>query len=152
MAKQKTKYIFKRKSKVCYTTIPNHILNDVRLSWGEKGQLVYLLSKPDDWMVYANELNKHSRDGRRLTNRYLKKLEEFGYISKSKKRNKQGRFDGWEYFVYAIPYKNQSLVVVHRPTSEKRSVGEPERQLEKYIEGCVERGKTLPKARKAGRA
>ena len=117
------KSIFRKKSRIHYTQIPNYILNNKNLSWGAKGLLCYLLSKPDDWQVYESEIATHSKDGRRLTHRYFGELLERGYMTKDKRRDDKGRFDGWEYCVYAIPFINQSLVVVHPPTSEKRSVG-----------------------------
>ena len=119
----KKKSIFRKKSRINYTQIPNYILNNKSLSWGAKGLLCYLLSKPDDWQVYEGEIGTHTRDGRRLTHRYFGELLDRGYMSKSKRRDERGRFDGWEYMVYAIPFINQSLVVVQTPRSEKRSVG-----------------------------
>ena len=75
-------------------------LEDVRLSWKAKGLLAYLLTLPDDWKIYVEELSKHSKDGTSSTTTAIKELMENGYIRREKIRNSKGQFKGYIYRVY----------------------------------------------------
>ena len=81
----------------------NKHLKDENLSWQSKGLLSYLLSLPDDWKIYANELTKHSKDGRTATNNTIKQLIEHGYILREKNKCEKGKFTGYSYTVNEEP-------------------------------------------------
>lgn len=51
------------KQKNNFSIIPNHVLNDKRLSFKSRGILSYLLSKPDGWTVQLKDLYNNSIDG-----------------------------------------------------------------------------------------
>ena len=47
-----------------FTMMSNVGLRDKRLSFKAKGLLAYMLSLPDDWVFYEEEITKHSTDGK----------------------------------------------------------------------------------------
>jgi DnaD/phage-associated family protein len=82
-------------------------LHDDRLSWKAKGLLAYMLSMPDDWIFYNEELMKHSPDGSSTFKAAMKELREYGYVVRRKKQDEKGRFVGWETIVYEHPVENE---------------------------------------------
>jgi len=93
-----------------YVIINKKFLQDFRLSWKSKGILAYLLSLPDDWKIYEEELVKHADDGIKALKTGIKELVKFGYIQRTKARNEQGQYVGWEYCVHetspTIPFSD----------------------------------------------
>ena len=75
-----------------YTVINNTVLKDERLSWKAKGVFCYLLSLPEDWVIYQSELLKHSTDGRESLRNAINELEEYGYLIIDKTRDEKGHF------------------------------------------------------------
>lgn len=63
-----------------YTTINNTGLKDKRLSWKAKGILAYILTLPDDWVFYREELSRHAKDGLDSLRTGMKELKEYGYL------------------------------------------------------------------------
>ena len=64
-----------------------------------KAIFLYLLSKPDDWDFYINNIADSCTDGKNAIQTGLKELEEFGYLLRKKKVNDKKRFIGWEYIM-----------------------------------------------------
>lgn len=89
-----------------FTIIDNGFVNDKNLSLKGKGLMLYLLSKPDDWQVFSNEIVKNSKDGKASVAKALKELEELGYIEREFKRGESGDFiGGYNYCVYETSIK-----------------------------------------------
>lgn len=86
-----------------YVIIDKRVLNDATLSWRAKGMLAYLLSLPDDWQIYQEELVTHSTDGITSLRSGLKELEDAGYLKRVQARDDKGRYVGWDYEVHEIP-------------------------------------------------
>jgi hypothetical protein len=63
-----------------YATIPNHILNDNRLSWKAKGLWAYIQSKYDGWDFSIDRICKDSEDGEKATRSGIQELEDAGYL------------------------------------------------------------------------
>lgn len=101
-----------------YTIINNTSLYDERLSWKAKAIHVFMLSKPDDWTFYNEEMVKWAKDGLDSFSSGLKELKQFGYVKKEKRRGKNGKFE-WVTVVYEVPQKNV------KPSSEKPCMEEP---------------------------
>lgn len=76
-----------------YKTINTSFATDERLTWGARGLLVYLLSKPDDWKVMVPDLIKQSSAGRDAVYKILKNLEETGYLQRIRTRRDDGTFE-----------------------------------------------------------
>lgn len=93
MSDKKTQ-IFRSSKKSNYTIVNNEVLRRKDLSWKAKGMLVYILSLPDDWIVYLEEIMKHSTDGKASFRSGWKELEEKGYVKRVAYRE-SGKIKEW---------------------------------------------------------
>ena len=83
-----------------YTVIDNKALQDNSISWKAKGVLSYLLSLPDDWKIYLEELTEHTTDGITATRSAVQELIKAGYITRNQLKDDKGRFDSYEYVIH----------------------------------------------------
>lgn len=86
-----TQFIREKKERD-FTVINNTVLKDARLSWKAKGLFCYLLSLPEDWIIYQSELLNHATDGRESLRNAIQELEQLGYLQIEKKRDGKGHF------------------------------------------------------------
>jgi hypothetical protein len=91
-----------------FSIIRNDTVRDARLSFGARGVLTYLLTKPDDWEVRSQDLVQQSPHGEDAILRMLKELETCGYLSRWRERNKHGRYE-WRTVVYENPADNPNF-------------------------------------------
>ena len=95
-------------------TIQNldYILNNNKLSWSEKGLLIYMDSLEDD-ILNVDKLLEISADGKDSINSIIKKLEKSGFIQKRKIRDSGGKFYGYIYDLYfnGVLYKSFNSTV-----------------------------------------
>jgi hypothetical protein len=75
-----------------FTTLPNDLIRDRRLSWKALGLVVYILSLPDDFHLRLSYLTKQKKDGRDGTRTGLKELERAGYLTIRQERGERGKF------------------------------------------------------------
>ncbi|MED3804070.1 hypothetical protein P4562_19285 [Lysinibacillus xylanilyticus] len=117
-----------------YVVMNRTALNDNRLSWKAKGIMAYMLSMPDDWVFYMDELMTHSTDGKASFRAGFNELKECGYIERKPIREGQ-RIKEWEPIVYEVPInslltdfqevENQTLLstdnnqVLNKPNTKK---------------------------------
>jgi len=104
-----------------FSIIPNDTIND-SLSWGAKGLLTYLCSKPDDWSVSVQQLCNHSKlsskpTGRDGTYTVINELISKGYMQRVQART-VGQFANAEYIVSATPLTDS-------PHTDKADTAEP---------------------------
>lgn len=85
-----------------YVVMSRAALQDEKLSWKAKGMMAYMLSMPDDWTFYLEELMKHSTDGEASFRSGFKELTDGGYVKRFPVR-KGNRIDRWETVVYENP-------------------------------------------------
>ncbi|WP_406871608.1 helix-turn-helix domain-containing protein [Aminobacter sp. P9b] len=85
-----------------YTTLPNHVFEDVRLSMEARWLLGYLLSKPDNWTVRMGDIAKKGACGRDKARRMINELVEHGYAEKDQQRE-EGRFAKLSLVIYDEP-------------------------------------------------
>ncbi len=90
-----------------YTIISNDLLEDTRLNWAAKGMLCYLLSKPDNWRVNRDHLEKQTDDGQTKVRNALSDLEEAGYLVRNRYKDDDGQFR-WEAVVYDEPQRKSA--------------------------------------------
>ena len=109
MKMRNTGLIIKSKLTEKFTTIPNSVLNDPKLSWKAKGILCKLLSNKSDWAVYKSQLQQFSTDGRDSTTNGFNELVENGYIVSIRRHNDKGQFMGYDYVVYDEPITEQPI-------------------------------------------
>lgn len=90
------------------------------LSYEAIGMLVYLMSRPEDWSVYVNELKREGA-GRDKVRGILNELQAKGYIYIKQTQNKDGTFGLNEYHAYAMPEYNPHF----QPLTENPSTDKP---------------------------
>lgn len=88
-----------------YSSISNELVGDKSLSWGARGLLVYLMSKPANWKVKTTDLIRQSPAGRDATLALLKELETARYLHRQRSNAGQGHFT-WEIFAFESPAMN----------------------------------------------
>ncbi|MFW9968603.1 MAG: hypothetical protein ACFFDF_00285 [Candidatus Odinarchaeota archaeon] len=86
-----------------YVMVNKNWINNPKMSAKAKGILLYLLSKPNDWKVYENELIKNFSDGRDSIRSGIKELIKHGHLFRYKNRTDDGKLNGYNYDVYEIP-------------------------------------------------
>lgn len=111
-----------KKHSINFVQIDKNILQNKKLSLKAKGLICYLLSLPNNWQIYKNELQQHATDGRDSTNAAFKELIKAGYIEQNRTRDKKGNFI-YNYTVYECPnYKNYPLTenpLTGNPSTDK---------------------------------
>lgn len=93
-----------------YSVISNVHINDGRLSWKATAILTYLLSKPNDWTVYVNQLAKAKKDGIKAVYSGIRELKEFGYIEHKFVHGEDGKIIHGEYVVREEPMAVETTV------------------------------------------
>lgn len=108
-----------------FVCIAKEMLYDKGLSLKAKGLLAFLLSKPDDWSVYAASLESELKEGREAIYSALHELNHSNYISIEPVKV-AGRFAGNKYTVYETRQPDE---VISRPLTRGKSkaphTGEP---------------------------
>jgi hypothetical protein len=84
-----------------FTQITNELINDDKLSYGAKGLYMYLVSKPDGWNYYIDDMVKHSKNSKYKVQQFIKELESVGYLERKASKDDKGKLKGWDYFIYA---------------------------------------------------
>ncbi|EJQ55142.1 DnaD domain protein [Bacillus mycoides] len=107
-----------------YTTINNTGLRDERLTWKAKGILAYILSLPDDWVFYMEEVATHAKDKLDSLKSGMKELKEHGYVKRFPVKDEKGKIIRWETIIYEIPQGEYPLV--ENPQVGKPLVDEPQ--------------------------
>lgn len=119
---------YQTKVKTIFRTVKNEdhpfVMMDRRpiespgLSWGAKGVLAYLLSRPDNWTVRLQDLVNRSTDGVYKIRGYIKELSEAGHIyRKTEIDPKTKRFVQITLEVYELPFTTKP--VTNLPQAEK---------------------------------
>ena len=92
--------IIRRKRADSFALVPNSVANDDRLSFEERGLLVYLLAKPSDWQVNVADLQQRGGIGRDKAYKLLNGLIAAGYVQRERQVDpKTGRVAGYNYTV-----------------------------------------------------
>ena len=88
-----------------FTILRNATIEDARLSWEARGLLIYLLSKPDNWVVSTKHLIKESPTAKKeKVLKILTELESFGYLKTVQGRDAEtGSFEQVTRIVYDTP-------------------------------------------------
>ena len=90
------------------------ISEDARLSWDERGLLIYLLGKPESWRVSVGHLIKQTENsgkkvGKARVYAMLSSLEDVGYVKRKDARDENGKYIGVDYLVSERPHVEHSL-------------------------------------------
>ena len=118
------KNIIRVKKDTNYVVMDKTFLSDTRLSWKAKGIMAYMLSMPDDWTFYLDELVKHSTDGNSSFRSGFNELKKYGYVRRERQKREDGTFK-WETVVYERPHTDFPQVEnpqVENPQVENRTL------------------------------
>ena len=109
------------KKKTDYTVISNVFLRDEKLSLKSKGLLAYVLSLPNDWVLYVTELSNHHKDGTSAIYSAFKELIERGYVRRKRERI-DGKLKGIDYIISETPIlKNSNVENLNQENSNKEN-------------------------------
>ena len=118
--------IIRRKRRDGFTIVPNHILEDDRLSFEARGVLCYLLTRPDDWTVRVDNLQSVTGYGRDKCRRMITEIIESGYGKREPVIDqKTGRFEGQELVIYDESYADNPEPENQSPAPENPAPGYP---------------------------
>lgn len=94
-----------------FTTLPNELLQDQRLSCRDRGLLVWMLSKPPDWSFSKKSIEAElARDGESSIQAGVKNLQKAGYLKIDRKRQERGKLSVVVWTVFDCPQlENQSV-------------------------------------------
>jgi len=98
-----TGQIIKSKKSGNYTAISNKLIQSIEITLCEKGLLCYLLSLPDDWVVYKKNLGENLNESESVINKSFKGLQSKGYIKSIRLLNDKKQFSGWQHIVNDNP-------------------------------------------------
>lgn len=90
------------------------------LSWKAKGIMLYLLSRPNDWIVRMTDLIKRSTDGAKSTRTGIHELLRAGYMTREQKRAQDGQWGLITIIVHEIPVPKAERTL---PQKRRRSSG-----------------------------
>lgn len=118
--------IIRKDKKDNFTTIDNAYLQNKKLSFKAKGIMTYILSLPDDWVIYIDQLIKTSKDGEGSFRSGLDELIKAGYIKRYPIIEK-GQIVAWQTEVYEYldentSKKEQNQLLGKNPQEEKPNV------------------------------
>ena len=118
MAIRKTKY------ETNYTLVPNEVCN-ASLSWEARGVLLYLGSKPDDWVISTQDIINQTKGTRKHSKRdsvraIIKELKDAGYLTKAQQRD-SGKFSNVEYDMSFEPFTENPSTVSQKVGSTSRT-------------------------------
>lgn len=91
--------VIRRAQEGNFTIMPNRTIDDSRLSIDALGLLLKLVSLPPNWTVKPEVIQNHSQIGDAKWRRISKELINAGYLTRTKERLENGRWD-WIFTVY----------------------------------------------------
>ena len=96
-------FINKSTLKENYSVIPNNMLNDEGLDADCLAVLVYLLSKPSNWIVKPTNIQNRFNFGKDKAYRIINQLIKKQYIVREEHRV-EGQYASFTYYVYDSPF------------------------------------------------
>ena len=128
-----------------FTVMSNYHLQDKTLSFKAKGLLSFMLSLPEDWDYTIAGIAKYSKESVDSISSGIKELEQKGYVTRERVRNKDGKLAGSNYIVREKPYTElleQTVPASNYPT-QKAPKQEKPIQEEPVLENPVQVNPTL---------
>jgi uncharacterized phage protein (TIGR02220 family) len=112
-----------------YVVLNRTALNDERLSWKAKGIIAYMLSMPDNWKFYIEEIASHAKDGVDSLRSGIKELSKYGYVKRFPIRDeKTQKIIEWETVIYESPQSkkpDREIPHMEKPYMENPQVEKP---------------------------
>jgi hypothetical protein len=119
-----------------FTRILNDSIQDERLSFKARGLLAYMLTKPDHFRFYLDELMNHTTEKKDSIRSGMKELEQLGYVNRYPVKNERGKIMSWELDLYESPSlrPESGFPVVENPTLVTNDkILTNDKRLNKYI-------------------
>ena len=116
--------ILRKSNKEQYTSIPQDIFRDTRLSLKDIGLLTCMLSLPDNWEFSENGLEAiFPNDGQASIRTGLKNLEKTGYLSRKRQHGEKGKFAGVVWYLSDTP--KGGYPHLENPNMDNPNLGNP---------------------------
>ena len=96
-------FINKSTLKDNYSVVPNAMINDIGLDADCLAVMMYLLSKPSNWVVKPTNIQNRFKFGRDKTYRIINQLVKRQYIVREEHRT-EGKYASFSYYVYDSPF------------------------------------------------
>tara|TARA_R110002126_G_scaffold55740_2_gene149469 strand:- start:1989 stop:2822 length:834 start_codon:yes stop_codon:yes gene_type:complete len=114
-----------------FTITCNRTPEDPNLSWGAKGLLWYILSRPPGWKVQTWQLSniftgKKRGNGKPAINEFINELKDAGYLVYLKFQDEKGQWNH-SYDAYPMPFKDYQKMFPEpvKPVVVKEKIPEP---------------------------
>ncbi len=122
-----------------FTTLPNELLQDPRLTCGDLGLLVQMLSRPENWCFSTSSLNAlyEGRTGKESLAKSVKRLQELGYLVIERKRTPGGKLGASVWTVCDTPQPQ-------KPECGSPQPGKPHSGFPPYKKIDCKKGKAVP--------
>lgn len=101
-----------------YVPIVNEIAQDMTLSVHARSMLLYMLSKPPDFVFNVQGLAKQNGFTDKRTKQTIRELVERGYMKSIKLKDEKGRFTRFDYIVTQEPFNFNVFLIELRNCDE----------------------------------
>lgn len=91
-----------------FTPLSNKLLQNNNLSLDTRGLLCYLISLPQDWVIYKENIQKQLGFGRKKMDRIWSEAKKFGYLTSEKFRESNGTWN-YTYTITDVPLSTVPL-------------------------------------------
>lgn len=113
-----------------FSILDNRIAEDSSLSWGARGLLVFLLSKPDNWSISVSHLIKCTCGAKKKTGRdgvyaLINELIDEGYLTRVAQSKVEGKFSEMEYVVHDVKQDKKACSNTDLPDTGKPHTANP---------------------------
>ena len=117
------------------------LINDERLEFDTRGFAAWLLARPDGWQIKAAALPhllkcSSGHVGRDKARRFLRELEQAGYLTRTRRRGADGRWI-WDYFfrpTSAAHHRRLTRRWITRRRSNRRRPGRRYNSYSDYVQ------------------
>lgn len=92
-----------------FTMIPNELIEDKGISDRGRFLFVYMASKPNDWEFFNKQLCKALGYGEDTLRKYMKELENNGWLTRYTKVRERGKFTSNIYAINEAPENNDVI-------------------------------------------
>ena len=103
--------IVRRQKTDNFSIISNEVAKISNISARSKGLYYYLMTLPDDWRVYKEEIYKNFSDTRYALDKSWKELSGLGYIKMVRVKDGSGKITGSEFVVYESVHHNDEIAI-----------------------------------------
>ena len=139
-------FIIKSSLKDNYSVMPNDLINNDRLDADSLAVLVYLLSKPSNWIVKPTNIQNRFQYGKEKTYKIIKVLMDERYIYRQVHRV-ENKYDGYTYYVYDSPFpdfQETEKQYTEKQETENQYTTKEREVLSKEKIQMAEQGKPVP--------